>query len=128
MTAPAKTQSGLVCVATIFSRPELACFVASLESEHIRVSIVGDRHGSVDPIMIALGGYHVMVAAEDMDDAITVIHEAGFNSPDIVYPATLRSRLRMVFLVAIAIIVVVPMPFSGRSEYARRSDGLIALD
>lgn len=112
--------SGLVRVATIFSRPELACFAASLEAEGIAVSIIGDLHGSADPIVMALGGYHVMVPKADVDDAITVIHEAGFDSADFAYPPKLRTRIWMAFLVSMAMIAIVPLPVSGRSEYARR--------
>lgn len=119
--------SGLVRIATIFSRPELACFVASLEAEGIATSIIGDLHGSVDPIVMALGGYHVMVPKEDVEDAITVIREAGFDSPIAIYPPNLRTRIWMAFLVGMAMITVVPLPFAGRSEYARRHGSLIEL-
>ena len=113
-------ETGLVRVATIYSRPELICFVSVLEAQGIHVFTFGAGHGSVDPVVIALGGYQIFVLPQEYEPAIELIDQTEFGLAEFKPSLAQYIRLWLAFIVSIGLAGAgVPMPITGRSEYVR---------
>jgi hypothetical protein len=88
----------LVPVATIFSRPELICFVAALEAEGLHCCIVGNHYGNLTQELVAIGGYSVRVPEAQLDWAVDLIAELRLATAAIEAPRSLARRIWMLFL------------------------------
>jgi hypothetical protein len=110
----------LVRVATIYSRSELICFVSVLEAYGIHVFTFGAGHGSVDPVVIALGGYQICVLPQEYQSAIELIDETELGLAEYKPSLARYIRLWVVFVVSIGMVGAgIPMPITGRSDYVR---------
>ena len=87
----------LVTIATIFSRPELICFVAALEDWGIATCIVGNHWGNLTQEIVAMGGYSIRVAELDVEIAVELIAELRQGSEPIGPLQSLKRRIWILF-------------------------------
>jgi hypothetical protein len=144
----------LIPVATIYSRPEMACFVSVLEAEGIQTYTLGYFHGSLEQNTVLLGGYSVRVPEYHLEQAVSLIEEVRLGTKAEANPFTVRRRTwrmlfgllaigiaeaagimvatssTMVFPIAAACLLLpvsVPYPMSSPGDYRSRSGRMVQL-
>jgi hypothetical protein len=83
----------LVEIARIWSRPELVCYAAALETEGIHTFVTGNHYGSATQEMIAIGGYLVRVPTAQLEHAVLLTAELRSETEPLLPAKSLRRRV-----------------------------------
>jgi hypothetical protein len=93
----------LIEIATIFSRPEMICFVAALRDHGMPVFVGGDNYGQATLELVAIGGYRVSVPECEVERAADLIAELRLETERVPTAQSLIWGVRALFGVNLGI-------------------------
>ncbi len=144
-----ESSDAMIDIATIFSQPELLCFVSALEAEGLIVHICGYHFVGGNLLMVACGGFRVRVPAYQREQAVALIEELRLQTAPLTPAQEMRWGVRMLvgfragvaavsvaflspglaplFLAVIMSAATTPVPMTMPGDYLNRRGKLVQM-